>query len=60
MIAAIQLLKEPLVREERRLVAEFCGPVGFEISINHRDEGMFHLFAEAQESSNKTVMLVQM
>ena len=59
MIAAIQLLKEPPVRQEQRLIAEFYGPVGFEIPIHYRDEGMFHLFAEATESTFEPAMLVQ-
>jgi len=59
MIAAIQLLKERPVTNERQLAAEFSGLVEFEITIKRHDEGMCHLFAEAQESSLSPVMCAQ-
>jgi len=54
MIAAIQLLKERPATNEQRLVAEFEGPVGFEIPIkHHRGEGLLHLFANKPETAHE-------
>lgn len=50
MIAAIQLLKERPVTDERRLVAEFDGPVAYEIPIKRGEEGKYYLFVDMQKS----------